>query len=331
MTNKAFLYVYFQADVHIKGVEDQNVHFALSRDGLHWTALHQNRAILLADQGTKAIRDPYLFYNRLTKKYTILATDLDANGKDWGRYANAGSLQIAVWESENLLDWSKEQLFPLAKPGTGCMWAPTVCFDEEANDYAVFFTANYPGTFDKCIWCAHTVDFHSYGEPFVFKAPEKNVEGIRDFRKFRRSPNLTFIDATIVPLQGKYYMFVKREQDVTVQLEVADSLFGEYKLVKSKLLNTNGIEGPAVTPIDEPQCDADPFRYILWTDGYCGPNKRKFLFPSEANSVADFAQGNFRRLKPKEFKMPLGGKHGSVISISDDEYEALLARFGGES
>lgn len=311
-----YLYVYFRGDVYGNG-ESQHVHMALSKDGLHFKAFRDN-PVLIATKGTKGVRDPHLFYNKLTDKYYVIGTDLDSNEGEWAKYSNNASLNICVWESDDLVNWSDEYLIPLAEEGSHFMWAPTVVFDKDAGDYIVLWSSAsklYPQ--GKCIYYAHTKDFHSYSQPEIFKEVELNAFRLKSMETGEISPYITFIDSTIMEYDGKYYHFVKREQDVTVRLEVSNNLYKNYEVVKNVIAGEYGVEGPSIYPLP------DGKRWILMLDGYCASYKNKGYMPYIAESVEALDKGEFRKLKRAEFTLPLGAKHGSFLPLTEEQFELL--------
>jgi hypothetical protein len=317
-----YLYTYFRGDIDGSGVESQHIHAALSKNGMYWHALNGNEPILLSTKGTKGTRDPHIFRSRVNGRFYIIGTDLDSNEGKWEEYSKNGSLNIVVWESEDLIHWSEQKLVKLALDGTCFLWAPTVCYQEEENAYYVFFAAasrKHPG---KCIYVASTQDFLAYSEPTVFKEVEGNIDEVKDLGSEQVSPYITFIDTTIYPYSGKYYHFTKREQDVTVRMEVSDSMLCNYKVVKHIIGDEYGVEGPAIFQLIGQE------KWCLMLDGYCGPNNKVGYIPFIADSKDDLDKANFRRLRKEEFQLPQGAKHGSFIPITKEEYDKLVEKWG---
>src|SRR5690606_10398114 len=61
INDKAQVYVmgYFRsgpAQTH----KSENLHFAYSRDGLHWTALNNNQPVFISNLGEGILRDPFI-------------------------------------------------------------------------------------------------------------------------------------------------------------------------------------------------------------------------------------------------------------------------------
>ena len=75
---------------------DQQIRFALSRDGFHYTPLLNNTVVPGFTDGNEvtSLRDPYLNWDPKSQLYRMVATD----GHKFGHDA-----QIWYWESKDLL------------------------------------------------------------------------------------------------------------------------------------------------------------------------------------------------------------------------------------
>ncbi|UJF31419.1 LamG domain-containing protein [Paenibacillus hexagrammi] len=63
----------------------EQIYFAGSEDGLHWTDLNDGNPVLTSDLGEKGVRDPFIMRSAEGDKFYIIATDLRiASGKGWG-------------------------------------------------------------------------------------------------------------------------------------------------------------------------------------------------------------------------------------------------------
>lgn len=318
MENYGYLYAYFRS---IRpGKDMQQIYFAVSKDGLHFTPLNNNQPILYSQMGTKAVRDPHLVRSEIDGKFYLLATDLDVNRNRWREYMMRGSKHIMVWTSEDLVHWSEQSMPKLVDEHIGCVWAPKVCYDEKAGDYAVFFSGSEAGTTILKIFCCRTKDFISYSEPRVLIDKKENTEKLKCV-KFLPAPKwVSFIDSTTVPVGNSFYRFTKNETTRTVQIEKSRELTEGYTLIQPVVAGEKGVEGPCIYKL------FDQDRWVLLLDGHFGPNMGVGYFPLTATS-AQLETGEFTRLRPEEYTLPEGCKHGSVIPITRSEYERLSERF----
>ena len=141
------------------------------------------------------------------------------------------------------------------------------------------------------------------------------------------------IDGDITEFNGTYYMFYKDEDAATICVTSASSLTGEYSTTDILTLNTSfndgkaeGLEGCQVYK------EADG-NYIFIADRY-GANGVFAAFNlgtdlaasinliKNGKSVMDYYDSALTSQLSK-----LGPRHGSMISISDDEYETLKLNF----
>jgi hypothetical protein len=100
--NSAYVMAYFRESPNGSG-NSNNVHLAVSKDALEWTALNDNAPILVPTLGTKGIRDPFLF--RLQDgSWVMTATDL--KNENFG----AANPSIHIWTSPDLVNWSSDRL-----------------------------------------------------------------------------------------------------------------------------------------------------------------------------------------------------------------------------
>lgn len=281
----------------------EQIYFALSQDGREWTALNGEAPVLVSEQGEKGLRDPFLLRRHDGKGFVIIATDLSINRNgDWRRAVRAGSRNIVIWESTDLVEWSGPRLVAVAPEDAGCTWAPEVIYDEEAGDYVVFWasTTRRDDFAKHRIWAARTTDFRNFSEPFVFI--EKPT---------------TIIDTTIVHDGRAYYRFTKDEKLKAITLETAERLAGPWQYVPDfSLARLTGYEGPQCYLI-EPASEGRPPVWGLILDHYArGMGYQPF-------TTNDLASGKFE--KAEGFKFPFRFRHGSVLPLTTEEFERVRA------
>lgn len=188
----------------------EQIYFALSADGRSWSALNRSQPVLVSDVGEKGVRDPWLMSSKDGKGFHLIATDLSIHrNPDWPRAARKGSRSIVVWDSPDLVKWSKPRLVEVAADDAGCAWAPEAVVNEEGGDYLVFWAStNRRDDFAKFrIWAARTPDFRSFGKPFIYIERDHPV-----------------IDTTIVRDGDDYVRFTKDEHLKSIFLETSRSL-----------------------------------------------------------------------------------------------------------
>ncbi|MDR1119843.1 MAG: T9SS type A sorting domain-containing protein [Dysgonamonadaceae bacterium] len=316
----AYLYAYFSGDESRS--DDQQVYFAISKDGLRWTDLNVNNPVLSSTLGDKRVRDPYIIRSHEGDKFFLIATDLDIRaskyGGNWGNMSTKGSTSLLIWESTDLVNWSEPRMVDVASSiGAGCAWAPEAIYDETAGEYLVYWSSrvaedNY-ALFR--IYVSKTKDFHTFTQPEVF------VE----------TP-LGCIDASIFKVGDTCYRLIKDDTQNYVSLSSSKVLL-DYS-------NETGL-GNSYTHIPNTELEnhkggyegATMFQFLgenkwcVLVDEYVGAKRGYIPFVStdisQENSLTLLANGTYI--------MPTGAKHGTVITVSQKEYDDLIDKWGVRS
>ena len=295
--------------VHFIGEQPdgEQVYFSYSEDGLHWKDLNAGLPVLRSELGEKGVRDPFLVRSPKEDKFYLIATDLRiANGKGWDAAANAGSRDIIIWESADLVHWSSPWAVTLGVPGAGCVWAPEAIYDEATDDFLVFWASATQEPQEKerkqKIYSARTKDFRS------FTASEKYIE---------RENHI--IDTTIIAHNGTYYRFSKDETTKNIRVEKGTSLDKDSftNLSAPVLEELLGVEGPQIYKL------GDREEWCLIVDRFA---EGKGYLPL---LTSDLESGEFRVLPEGAFDLGKTKKrHGGVLPITAAECSRLLAAFG---
>lgn len=283
----------------------EQIYFGLSRDGRSWDALNDGRPVLVSGIGEKGVRDPFLLRAHDGSGFHLIATDLSIHlNHDWSRAVRGGSRSIVIWDSKDLVTWSKPRLVEVAPEDAGCTWAPEAVYDTETKDYLVFWasTTKRDDFAKHRIWAARTTDFKRFGKPFVFI--EKPT---------------TIIDTTIVHDGRAYFRFTKDEKFKAITLETGARLSGPWTEVSGfSLGRLRGYEGPACYQV-EPAAGGRPAVWCLILDQYSkGAGYQPFLTKDLAGGGFDAAEG---------FKFPFKFRHGSVLPLSKAEHDRLKAAY----
>ncbi len=299
----AYLFAHFIGEQK----DGEQVYFSVSRDGLNWKDLNNGIPVLYSNVGEKGARDPFLVKDEKEGKYYLIATDLRIEaGKGWGVAQYEGSRDLLVWESNDLVNWSDVRAITVGIEGAGCVWAPEAVYDYEREAFFVFWASMVKEEADteakQRIYCAYTKDFKE------FTKTEKYIE---------RENHI--IDTTIVYENGMYYRFSKDETTKHVNLDVCDSLHGEFKLVDSKALaELDGVEGPECYLLP------DGKTWCLIVDRFAAGLGYLPLV------TKDLASGDLRILADDEYDFDRYKKrHGGVIQISDEQYDRLVEAYEG--
>lgn len=312
-----YLYAYFSA---VSGKSEvQQIHFAISKDGLHWKDLNENRPVLTSVFGDGGVRDPYIMRSPEGDHFYLVATDLDIyhskyNG-NWGLMATQGSTSLMIWESDDLVNWSDQRMIDVAGSiDAGNAWAPEGIFDETTNEFLVYWSSlTAPDNYAKHrIWVSKTRDFIHFTKPEIY-VEEANA----------------IIDASIFKNMGQYYMLIKNEDTRSVKLKSSAHLL-DYanstglgnsfvKLPNSGIEQyTGGYEGPTMFKFNEED------KWCAMIDEYTGSRRGYIPFISSAIEQAN----SFNLAEDNTYLMPTGAKHGTIIPITQTEYDALINKWG---
>ena len=301
MEKNCYLFTHFTGE-HPDG---EQVYFAVSRDGLRFTDLNGGQPVLRSAIGECGVRDPFILRSEIDGNFYIIATDLRiANGKGWGVAQDAGSLNMVIWKSPDLVNWSEPWMFDTKLPDAGCVWAPEAAYDHTRDAYIVFWASkilNPDGNGRKQkIYRAYTRDFVEFTEPKLYIEKEDHV-----------------IDTTIVCEDGIFYRFSKDETTKRIILDCGPDLVGEFTEVPCEALaSLPGVEGPIA--------------YRLHDGAWC------LLVDQFAKGLGylplisrDLPGGNFEILDHGSYDMGKSIKrHGGILTITEEEYKRVTDAFG---
>ena len=318
----AYLFAHFKEKTTPDG---EQVYFGLSKDGYTWEAVNGGEPVLWSKLGDEGVRD-FCIARTKDNKFVILATDLSLanhfNGKyegNWNIVNQKGSPYLSLWKSDDLINWSEQKLVRVVDDSFGCAWAPDIIFDEDKNQYMVHWSSVKKGDEDRkmAIYCAWTSDFETYTKP----------------KLFARREGTQIIDSNMVYEDGWYYRFIKwNTADGHIYLERSRSL--EIKN-ESGLSEDNGWE--SMPAFDEEMLKLEAGQYEAPTCFKMADGKWCVMLDFYGTAVKeeqgyvpfvaeDISTGRFVRSDAK-FSFPYGFKHGTVMPITDEEYDRIKAHY----
>ena len=306
-----YLFVHFREKTSPEG---EQVYFGLSRDGFHWDALNGGQPVLWAYYGDHGVRDMTIVRDRATGRFHIFATDLSLaygmRGKyehSWQKVATLGSKALAHWWSDDLTHWSEQELVTLGDESFGCLWAPDIIYDPEHEDYVLHWSSPHASVdFQRQgIYYSRTKDFVHYSRPELLYRPEQ----------------CGCIDSAMYEENGKYYLFVKNDRNPARVIElVSDHVTGPFTRVEAfdeamSVVQEGLYEAPTAVRLEDG-------RWCLFIDYYGVKGAGQGYVPFVAPSLKS---GQFVR-SDASFSFPYGFKHGTILTITDEEYDRMLAR-----
>ncbi len=362
-----YLFAYFP----YTNVKDERIYFGTSEDGLNFSALNDGKFVLESRLGTHGLRDPFIIRSHEGDRFYLIATDLTVAGleQDGTHYPGqgwtgpsgnqqSGSQYIMVWESTDLVNWSKQRMCHVAKDNAGCTWAPEAYWVDEIEAYAVFWASktgddNYG---NQRLYYATTRDFYHFSEPQVWISEAGSV-----------------IDTTVIKVDDYYYRYTKNEDgnnnkfgtpSKRVYCERSKSLLSteskdpedetdtdptKWEFVHKNSLAVGGgqIEGPCILKLNGD--DVENAKYIAGLKGfeltgddiYCllADKTGVTIFPGLSD---DITKGDFHVLgtekgatatdengnKVQLYSMPEpDASHGTVMPITSEEYNNLKLKW----
>lgn len=305
--NSKYLFAYFTGNA----TSEQKIHFATSTDGRRFTALNGGNQTVTQKTGTQCARDPYLFYSEKENCYYLLATDYDYSHNNWGDNQST----MTVWKSNDLITWSNETHIDAKNiPGINFvnnLWAPQALWDDNEQKYMVYYSTTLDG--DKTVVYSYTTDLFDVTK---YSTPQK----ISNF-------SFPIIDADITKVGDEYVMFVKYEGKSTIYASVSNSPNSFSNSVK--LVSTN-----ASTAFEGPQLFKTTTGYSLtfdnfnnngnvWIHEFTNEQFASFVSQVKAASSSQISIANNYKTTINPNNDGISARHGSFISISDEQYNAL--------
>lgn len=290
-----YLFVYFVGN----GEGEERLHFAVSENGYDFKPLNGNKAVITQLKGKKCVRDPFVFRGADGKAY-IVGTDMKCE-EGW-----ESNHALVSWCSDNLVDWYDESLIDMKDLGgeyknTTRAWAPQAMWDESKKAYMLY-------------WAHSTKEHNTAGMYYAYTRDMKTL--ITEPEPLYCRKNIQTIDGDIIynEKEGLYFLFFKHDEDQTIAYVTSKSLNGPYEdkpVVVS--LAPSGVEGSQVYRINGTDT------YIMIMDEY---GKGRF-FMQQTENLRDY-----KSVAKEDYSMDFSPRHGSVMAITDEEYDRLVERYG---
>ncbi|MGV3641562.1 MAG: glycoside hydrolase family 43 protein [Adhaeribacter sp.] len=283
---EVLLYSYF------KGNGD-GLHLAYSTDGYRWKALKNDKIFLKPRVGQdKLMRDPCIIRGADNKFHMVWTVSWNERG-------------LGYASSTDLVNWSKQQYVPVMEHEARARntWAPEITYDPKTGEYMIYWastiTGLYPETQAKAesaynhrIYYVTTRDFKTYSPTRLLYEPGFNV-----------------IDATIVPDQEGYIMFLKDEtiEPARKYLRVARAgkLTGPWSAPGPAITGPYWAEGPTAFRMDG--------QWLVYFDKYT-EHAMGAVASADLEKWTDIS---------KRISFPKGMRHGTIFEVSQEEFARL--------
>ncbi|CZR54591.1 related to putative arabinase [Phialocephala subalpina] len=282
-----------------------DVYFYLSNgnNAFSMKALNGGKPVLIPTLGTGGVRDPSIISGGGTekgKKWYIVGTDLDI-GK------------------------GNERLVKVEGNDAGMVWVPDALWDESKGQYLIHWASKFYASSDTShkgtpgpdmIRYAYTSDFKTFTTPqtFISAAPT------------------SIIDLCILPLPSpqSYIRCLKNETATNVYMEYSTTgLLGTWSRPGGRdSYIMSGVEGPYAW-LD----NVVPGKVDLLLDYFGGDGYRGFVGSLNGTGgggdvnvgIGGLTNGNW--VEAGRSGWPTGLRHGSVVGVSQQHYDALKAKW----
>lgn len=281
------------------GPGQERIHFAISEDGYNFKPLNNNEPVILQTKGKQCVRDPYILKGE-DGNYYIIGTDMKCE-EGW-----TSNHALVTWKSADLVNWTDETIIDIRDFGgeyanTTRAWAPQAIWDAQKQAYMVYWANSTVENDVAAMYYAYTTDFKTMTEPqLLYQRPGiQTIDG----------------DITYNEDNGYYYLYFKHDEDQTIAYVRSKSLTGPYEeppVVVS--LSPHGVEGSSMYKITGTDT------WIMIMDEYSQEN----FFMQQTTDME-----NFRPVNPDNYSFAgVRPRHGSVVAISDEDYDRLVEAFG---
>ena len=292
-----YLFAYFTGN----RIEEESIHFAISRDGYTFRALNGNKPVLDSRviSSTGGVRDPHILRAEDGHTFYMVATDM-VSGNGW-----SSNRAMVLLKSTDLIHWT-HSVINIQKRYAGQerlrrVWAPQTIYDREAGKYMIYWSMLYEGGTDIIYYAYANDDFTDLeGEPRPLFLP---------------ADKKSCIDGDIVFKDGVYHLFYKTEGHgngikTATTRSLTSGHWTEYPDYKQQ--TKDAVEGAGTFKLIGQE------KYILMYDVYM---KGAYQF-TETTDLQHF------QVVDHAVSMDFHPRHGTVIPVTRDELLRLTTQWG---
>lgn len=296
--NPAYILGYFRSGPG-QSMKSEKLHYAYSRDGLHWYELNNNQAVWTAGIGEKILRDPFIGRGPDGTWHMVFTI----RPRDWKAIGYARSKDLVTWTDERILHVME------GWDAFNC-WAPEFSYDPDKGDFLVYWASSLGNDLSNSKhFAARTTDWEHFTKAELFF-----------------DPGFQTIDASLTEWNGSWYMAVKDESHVydkvknpnppVNKLAVASRLEGPYEVVE-------GVRTPDYTEAPEfLKMEGQEKWYMLydyWGHGRFGVK--------ESSDLIHWSE----ELDDKLYRFPFQARHATVFPVREEELWNLIETYSLEA
>lgn len=277
------------------------VYFALSQDGRKWTPVNGDQPWIKPAHAGMLMRDPFLVRGN-DGVWHLLWT------WGWTRQETGGGLKIGYSSSKDLITWAAQREIPVFadEPTARNAWAPEAAWDDDRNEWIVFWSTTIPGRFPDTeatgdsgynhrMYSMRTKDWVTFSKPKLFLDPGFNcIDGtvVRDGKRWI----LIFKDERKKPLQKR------------LRLAFSDSPAGPWTGV-TEPFTKDWVEGPSAIRFEN--------AWWIYFDHYTTPRHYSAVRTQDWKSFEDMTE---------KVSFPEDHRHGTVVRLDAADAERLKSR-----
>jgi beta-galactosidase len=297
---EAYLFSYFSdRDFGGRSGESAGLHLAYSYDGLKWTALNDDKPLLVPEVGKdRLMRDPSICRGPDGTFHMVWTSS-------WHDRI------IGYASSKDLVHWSEQRAIPVMadEPAARNCWAPELTYSPEEDLFYIYWATTIPGRhspipgMDKKedglnhrIYCTTTRDFVAFSKTRLWFNPDFSV-----------------IDAAIVrdEKNGDWIMAIKNENHTPAEKNIrivrAKRLADGFPTEVSNPVSRSWVEGPSPLFVGD--------TLYVYMDFY--RNHRYGAIRSDDRGKT------WREVPAGEISFPKGIRHGTAFAVDRSVVDAL--------
>lgn len=286
--DSVFLFCYF------KGNGEDGLHYAYSMDGYTWNTMFNDSSVLAPTVSKdKLMRDPCIIKGGDGKYHLVWTVSWNDRG-------------IGYASSNDLLHWSEQRFIPVMQHEDSARnsWAPEITYDGNKN-YMIYWATTIKGRFPSNDTSAES----RYNHRLYYVMT-------KDFKKFSKTqllydPAFSVIDATILKDNNRFIMFLKNEtrspEEKNIRVAYSEKIDGPYTAAGPAITGKYWAEGPTAIKKDT--------SWIVYFDKY-RDHQYGAVTSSDLVHWTDISD---------KVHFPAGARHGSVFTITTEEFEKLSA------
>lgn len=267
-----------------------------SNDGLTWEPLNHDEPLLPPYVGeAQLMRDPCIILGPDGLFHMVWTVGW------WEK-------SIGIASSPDLVHWSKQRTIPVMEhePNARNSWAPEIFYDEENEEYVIFWATTIPGRFPDTEGSSETDLNHR-----MYYVTSSDLQRFSETRVLL-DPGFNVIDSTINRLpDGRYVMFLKNEtlvpEEKNIRMAFSDHPTGPWSEISKPISGEPWAEGPTAAFIDG--------YWYVYFDRY---TKHEYAVVRSADlqtweDVSD------------QLTVPEGLRHGSILPVDCSVVERIRA------